>query len=110
VRAQAQLEAAARELLQVPGELRGHQGAARERNGHVGAQLDVPGVLGGHDQGQVGVMARLRRREAVEAQLLAPAGRSGDGPDLGPRLPFARVLVRVRAQDHRLHSERHAPV
>jgi len=108
--AQAQLEAAPGELLEIPRQLRGDQWAAREGDGHVGAQHDVPGVLGRHDQRQVGVVAGLRRRYAVEPQLLGLSGGGRDAGDVGGRLAVAGVLVRVGPQDHRLYSKSHGSV
>ncbi len=107
LRAQAQLEASARELLEVPCELGGDERAAREGDRDVGAELHALGVLGGDGERQVRVVAGLRNGHAVEAQALGVAGCIGDPADADRRLRAAGVLIVLGAQQHGLHSKRH---
>ena len=106
--AEAQLESAAGEMLQVPGELRCHHRAARKGDRHVGREFDSLGVFGRDDQRQEGVVTRFRCGQTVEAQLLTSASCVGDAADVGRCLPISRVLIGVGTQDHCLHAERHS--
>ena len=94
-------------LLQVPGDLGRHHGAAREGDGDVRPHLDALGVLGHQRQGQ----RRGRGRPRASSRRRSPAPPScappGDGRDALNVLALARVLLRVRAQDDGLDFERH---
>ncbi len=68
--AQAEGEAPARGLLQVPRDVSGDHRAPRERGRDVRAELDARGHGGRHGQGQVGVVLGLRRPETVVAHGL----------------------------------------
>ena len=107
LRAEAEVEAAARELLQVPGELRGHHRAPRKRDRDVGAELDRLRVLGGDRQRQEGIVAGLRRADAVEAERLGGARGGGDVGERRLRLALAGVLRGVGVQEPGLDLEGH---
>src|SRR5262249_13694711 len=70
LRPEAQDEAAAGRRLQVPADLRMHQGAARKGDGDVGADGDPLRAGRGDGGTQVWIVARLRRPDAVVAERL----------------------------------------
>ena len=88
LRAETETEAAARERLQIPGDLRGHHRAAREGDRDVGAELHAPGVLARRSaSGRNGIVARLGRRDAVEAERLGLACLAGHALERPRALP-----------------------
>ena len=83
-------------LLEVPGRVGQHHGAARERNGDGGAELQALGVHRRHREGQEGVVPRLGGPEAAEAHGLRAARLVGD------RAEVDGVDAEIEPQAHRL--------
>ncbi len=85
LRADAQHEAAAGGVLQVPAGVGDDHRAAREGDGDRGAQLDPIGVHRGDGMGKERVVLVLHRQQPVIAGLFGGDGGSGGGPQVGLR-------------------------
>ena len=85
LRAEPELEVAARLVGEVPRDLGGHHRAAGERDGHRGAHADpsVRGV-GRHRARKVRVVSRLGEPHRVETELFGAARESGDIAETAP--------------------------
>ena len=83
LRAEPEHEAAAGEALEVPGDLRRHERAAREGDRDARAELQALGVLGDDHQREEGVMAGLRGDDGIVAGVFDAAGGVADGVDGG---------------------------
>src|SRR5581483_7677060 len=78
LRAEPEHEAAPRSLLEIPGDLRVDERAAREGDGDVGADGDALGGRRGERTGEIRIVARLGRPEPVVAHGLGGARPRGD--------------------------------
>jgi hypothetical protein len=110
LRAEPEVEAASRVLLQIPSNLRDDHRAARKRDRDVGAERKLARVLGGDGQRQKRIVPGLGRARAVETELLDLARRRGDVGDRCDDAAGAGVLGGVRIEQAGLDSERHRPL
>src|SRR5581483_5767327 len=83
LRPEAEDEAAARQHLEVPRDLRVHERAPRERDGDVRADRHVIGRGRGEHAWQVGIVSRFRGPQAVVAELLRVRRVSRDVTQVG---------------------------